>query len=523
MNDLILRLPARDAQRVLLVYAVEEDDRSGDVLPFEARREATAEATEGRAGQKESRWLPRRARLLADVLAAEGAPIHRRAGRALSVTDPRRLPGPSWLGAPILVLAFLSGLATHALGPERHVNLLAPPLLGLVAWNLAVFAGLAVRRLAGLLRPSGALAERLAGPGRWGRFLGTWMRRSLGTSRGDARNDKEDGEDPADATDWRTLFLSLWLPCLRPLAWGRVRRLLHLAALLVVAGVVTGMYLRGLVLAYRATWESTFLDAGAVEALLSAVLGPVAALLGVEIPAVGPLERPLEGPAAPWIHLWAAAAVLYVGLPRLWLASLETLRIWRLSRRVEIALPGPYPRRLLASASSSTPDVQVLPYSYRPRESALRSLRSLLLDLAGARARVRVAPVAEYGSEAPQAWDGSLRVILFTLAQTPELEVHGELLREVRSALPDGQRLLVLVDAGPYRRRLGEAGAEVEARLAERRRAWKRIAEDAELSIVPVDLESSAEETMDERTADLERMSRAVFPAAGKGSLAWSR
>ena len=55
-----------------------------------------------------------------------------------------------WLTGPAIVAAaLLLGLATNALGPERRINLLAVPLLGLLAWNLATYA---VTALAALLR-----------------------------------------------------------------------------------------------------------------------------------------------------------------------------------------------------------------------------------------------------------------------------------------------------------------------------------------------------------------------------------
>ena len=113
---------------------------------------------------------------------------------------------------------------------------------------------------------------------------------------------------------------------------------LHLAALAVALGALAGMYVSGIALEYRATWESTWLDARAVQRYLDALLGPAARVLGTPVPDVAPLRGPAgEGPAAPWIHLWATTLVLAVVIPRAALALLEAAIAGRLARRLPVA------------------------------------------------------------------------------------------------------------------------------------------------------------------------------------------
>lgn len=499
MNDLALRLPARDAQRVLLVHALEEEDRAGEVLDLDTRREATKAALEGRAGKDPARWLARRARTLVAAMTADGSPQRSRIRRLLRLSDP--LTG---LVLPLVVVAFFVGVASNALGPERRVNLLAPPLLALIAWNLAIFALLVGRQILALLRPSSGLST-------WIHRLEGWVKRFARPGAG------ENG-------GWTQDFLSRWLPATRRLASARLSRALHLAALAMVAGVVGGMYLRGLILAYRATWESTFLGAAQVDALLGFVLAPAGILLGSGVPSVEALEAPAAGPAGLWIHLWAATAALFVGVPRLALAFSDGLSAWRAGRRIEILLPAAYPKRLRASASARAPEVQVVPFSYRPGDQSAQELRGLLQDLAGARAHVRLASSLDYGSERPESFDGTMRVVVFNLAQTPEVEVHGEVLRTLRAETPDGQGLLVLVDEGPLRRKLENLAPDVaDERLDSRRRAWTRVVEGEELVPVLVDLEAgdlSAEAARRDQTLDA--MERALWPPRRCDELAWS-
>jgi len=468
------RLPEAEAQALCLVRAVEETDRGGRLLPHDRRRQATVEAGGGVAGtgDDDASWLgPRALRLLPEL-----GDVVPHLGRLLRAARPA-----SGLLAPAVAVAFVVGLATNALGPERRIQVLAVPLLGLVAWNLAVILLTVARHSLPLAPPAaaGRLLDLLHGAAR--RLARRLVERVR--SRPDAERDL--------LRDALGRFLRHWLPATTPLAAARLRRLLHAAALALVAGVVAGMYLRGLAWEYRVTWESTFLTEGAVETLLDTVLAPASSLLGVEVPDVAPIRSPESGDAAPWIHLWAVTAGVFVGVPRMLLVAAEGWRCARLRRRLPVRIPDAYRRRLVAAAATSEERVAVVPYSYRPTAASSAALKGLLLDLFGPRTEIRLGAVVDYGAgpDAVPPSDARCRAVLFSLAQTPEVEVHGELLERLRAELADGQALLALVDAAPYRRRMAATGAELADRLAERRRSWDRVIRAAGLEPVHLDLE----------------------------------
>jgi hypothetical protein len=293
---------------------------------------------------------------------------------------------------------------------------------------------------------------------------------------------------------------------------ARLEHLLHLGALGFGLGAVLGMYARGLAVEYRAGWESTFLTAPAVAGLLALVLGPAASALHRVAPGLAPppaelfsvdsIER-LRGPsvsgeAAVWIHLWALTTAMVVMAPRLVLA-------WRASRRAralagDLALPldEPYFLRLLAPSRGAGALVDLVPYSVRLSPARVDQVRGLLLDLFGSQARVRVAEPLAYGHPAPAvspedaAAPRSVAVV-FSLAQSPEREVHGELLDEMRHELSGargGGQLVALLDDEAYRARLGEGAP----RLAERRRAWERLG--AEHGVAVVSLSGRADDDL---------------------------
>jgi hypothetical protein len=477
-----LRLSEVEAQATSLVRAVEATDRAGLLIPHADRRRATASARAAAAdADAVETWIGRRALALTAALEERlrALPAIRRStrlGRGL---------------APLLVLALVLGVATNALGPSHRIQVLAVPLLGLILWNLAILVlwlvkGWLLRRL---LPPSSPAAvawlsgvvERLVRRGVVGR-----------TPR---------APEPARQESERELtrrslarFVEDWFPAVQPLAWARLRRLLHAGALLLVTGAVAGMYFRGLAWEYRVSWESTFLSDGAVEWMLTRALSPAGAVLGVPVPPepLAEIRGPEQsGDAAPWIHLWAMTAALFVGLPRGLLIVAESRRCARLGRALPLRVPEVYLRRLLAAADGSVRRIEVLPYSHRPAAKHFAALKHLILDLFGSRSDVRLLATLDYGAAAaPAPADSACQVVLFALAQTPEVEVHGELLGELRERLEDGAALLVLVDGSGYRRRLGGSGADGgRKRLDERRRGWDRVVEEAGLEAVHLDLE----------------------------------
>lgn len=367
-------------------------------------------------------------------------------------------PSLGWLAAG---LAFVAGMASDALGSGARVNILAAPLVGVMAWNLAVFALLAWRRSAVVLgrrpRPSGPLGElagrALAAGARW------WSRHA------------------------RTA-LAAGLPVGAPIDTARVAQVLHQAAAALTLGLLAGLYLRGLALEYLAGWESTFLDAPAVHRLLALVLGPASALTGIALPDVDRLAalRFSAGPgenAARWIHLYAVTALLVVVLPRMLLA----LRARRLADRAAAARIGRVARanglsvdfRSLADRVRETGGaVFALPYSYRLPPACEAGLRALVAAEFGPGVTLELAP--SFSPEDAEA-DGivtapgaaAMALAVFSLGATPEPQTHAAFVTAMRERLPPTVPLRVIVDETAFAARF----TGMPSRIDERRAAWR--------------------------------------------------
>lgn len=452
---------ADDLRAVLLVKAVDEADRAGTLLPTERTAAARAARREHPQGAMETLLAARAQRLLPRVLER-----HPGAASLLGITRE-----PRWIAAVFIVLSLASGFALSALDGTRTINILGFPLLGVVLWNLAVYALL-------LYRPA---------------FSGQWLARAM--LRLAARRARQ-----GSISEALVRFVHEWSGAAGALYRLRTARMLHLAALALALGLIGGLYLRGLALEYRATWASTFLDAAQVRALLSVLYGPASLVTGVPLPDVAELEAiAARGEnAARWIHLMAGTALLFVGLPRAALALSASVASLRRSRSLEApaGLTGYFRQAFGRVDGLGRASVRILPYAYEPSPPAAQRLRERLPELLGGELAVESEASTPYGEEDAllaqiEVTGGvDVLVLLFSLAATPEEENHGVLVagaRELVARRGPRAELLVLVDEAPYAARLAGAGAAPE-RLAERRALWQAFARERGVEAHVVDL-----------------------------------
>jgi hypothetical protein len=362
---------------------------------------------------------------------------------------------PRWHGVWACAVAALGlgfGLLVDHIGSAQRINLLAPPVWAVIAWNLVVYLLLLLP-----LRQPGVLRRALA----------AW------SSRSRAPQDS-DGSRAAVAQ----AFAADWAVVSAPLQSARIALTLHLGAAALALGLLCGMYLRGLVLDYRVVWESTFLDAGQVQTVLSVLLAPALALSGRTLPDI---DAPSAGP---WIHLYALQLVLLVLLPRLALALWAGMRARRLQADLPLPLEQPYFQQLLRQQRGGQTPLRVWPHAHTPDAAAQAALRALCARVFGDAAALQLAPTVAYGSEeAPGELpgEGMRRIALFDLGATPEPESQGRLLQALGAPL-------MLVDESAFVQRFGADSP----RRRERRQAWSALAASVGSVAVFVELRTDA-------------------------------
>ena len=492
-----------EARALELVRAVELEDREAVLLTREDREQADNRARAAASGLKGRKG--RRAFLATRSDFAAGRLTTRHPGLA-ALLEKSRWPG--WIGLAVPLAALVLGFLANEFGTDKRLDLLAVPLLGTVAWNLAVYLWL----------PFSALARRKAGGDP---LTGLFAR--LG--RGGVTKGGESGEGSA-IDRAAAAFRRRWAAASLPLAAARASRTLHLGAALFALGLIGGIYLRAVVVEYRAGWESTFLGPEAVHAILATVLGPASALTGVGIPDVAGIAamRWQEGAvgggvnAGPWIHLYTATVLGLVVVPRLLLAGWQGLKAWRLTRNFPV--PGRedfYIRRLLRASGASPGRARITPYAYHPGEETRRRLARALKSVLGDSADIRFDEPVDYGGEdgwserfAPDPED-DYHILLYTLSATPEAENHGAIAARAAKAAEErgGTIAGALVDESPFRAHFaGQAGLDerVESRLA----AWRDTL--APLGILPLGVDLS----QDSGTALAERIEANLVPEVAR-------
>ncbi|MEZ5387753.1 MAG: hypothetical protein R3F13_19775 [Prosthecobacter sp.] len=250
-----------DWQRVLIWRALEEGDADGVLVGAERRREATAHTRAGLASEevkgealdergesflkKRAEWLDREA-------------VGWR-GELIRVLGLLRVPQGRWSWAVAgWGAALIAGYLLTDLGQTGEFNLLALPLVGLLAWNAVVV----VLGLLCEIMPTSSMVGR-----------GGWLAEVLahGVSRiSGGSKPSEDGLGEKVRARFEELA---W-----PLAWSRLqmrlRLWLHVAAALLALGGAVALYARGWSKEYRAVWESTLLSESGARAFFETLFKP---------------------------------------------------------------------------------------------------------------------------------------------------------------------------------------------------------------------------------------------------------
>ena len=468
-----------DWQRVLKWRALEEGDADGVLVSAERRREATAHTRAGLVSEEiEGDALDERSESFLDKRAEwlEREAVGWR-GELIRVLELLRVPHGRWSWAVAgWGIALITGYWLTDLGQTGEFNLLALPLVGLLAWNAVVI----VLGVFCELMPMSSLAGR-----------GGWLAEFLahGVSRFSAAS-KQTENTLGGAV--RARFEELvW-----PLAWSRLqmrlRLWLHVAAAMLALGGAVALYARGWSKEYRSVWESTLLSETGARAFFETLFKPASVVLRKPVPLEqlegmhrtgGKAEQP--APALTWIHLYAGTLLVLVIAPRLMLAGIGAARGGRvISSRARALSWGNHVRGLLRAVEGGDEVVQVLVHAMEltphHREVWDRGVRGRFGGMARAE-YVRI-PAGEE-DEFAAAWQpvSAQVVVLFSMATTPEAEVQRRLVSDVRQRLltkhaePD---LIVLLDATSL------AGRWSPEKIAGREQLWTRTVEGLATEVI---------------------------------------
>lgn len=469
----------RTARKVVLMRAIETADTKHEILSEDdrlyasrsARELANWQAAEGKSAPSLDHFLQQRADLILKRL-SERTPAF--------ASFLQRRPLLPALSVLLPLLGLLAGAGLDRIADPHRVDLLSPPLLLIVGWNLLVYLILIVWAFipstsTGWASPS--LLRRLAvGKNALPRKL------------------------PAPLAACLAQYLIDWPQLSAKLAQLRLGRAVHLAAAAFALGAIASLYARGVVTAYAAGWESTFLDASQVHTLLSVLFAPALAIFPLQgftladVEALRFVQALSPAGGARWVHLYAATLLLLVVLPRVVLALVSGWRARRIARRFPLDLGQPYYRMLADRIGASGPSVlRVIPYSFTVDEARHKGLAALAHKVLGEQAQLMLRPSSPYGEEPKETLrdarlddqEVAISALLFNLAATPEQENHGAFLDYLVRNTPRG--IAVLVDESSLvERGAGQGG--FDTRIEERAALWRQFCHHHGAAVTVVDL-----------------------------------
>jgi len=465
-----------DWQKILRWRAIEEGDVDGALLSEERRREATGHTRAGLtselvkkdpAGPREVAFLLRRACWLEQEVVGCNGSLVRLIERLMVVTGRRSWIILGWLAAGI------SGYTMAGFGQEAEFNLMALPLVGLLAWNLIIM----------LLAVVMEFRQEARSP------MIEWLAQRLTPKWGERAN--ADGDPPTGLTVDQRFAMLANAPAYE--RWQRrFRAWLHIAAALLALGSAIGLYARGWSKEYRAVWESTLLSENQANSFFGSLFRPAAVVLALplpldQVPAMhrtgGVAKSP--APALPWLHLYAGTLLILVILPRVLLAGLTVWHAhhilaqrmlamgWQsyLVRALRMVEGGQEIITVLIHGTDATPTHrEVWSRGVRERFGKMTEPEFISVHLGD-----EDDFAAKWKPEHPRV------VLVFNLATTPEAEVQRRFALDVKQRLLSSQRaaeLMVLLDATSIGNRWSPE------KLASREKLWTEMLQGSDAEII---------------------------------------
>lgn len=484
-------------REVVLVKAIEESDRVGDIISRKERERATRKARIANGlpetGPIDSITDEQLAKTISDRASILASPVVAKYPVFEDVFEGIRWP--TLLLVLVLPLAFISGLGIRWISGLNRFNFMSAPVALLILWNLLIYIGLLGAWLFTFRRRG--YQKKHFWRDRAARLIN---RRIAPLVSQTSKIDMTLGEAIAR-------FVASWNIAAGPVIGQRLRQVAHTAAAIVAFGLIVGLQYGTWDKEFLGGWESSRTSA-TVKALSDLCLKPFTVIVDIDYPKSLQAFEALKftspdyasTPVLPWVYLVSLLLVATIILPRLVLTGLASLRI-AIFERTNVLPEGlqGYARATLGLRGCEPPlTVAVFTYEIAVTLDLQKRLRGTVQDAFGGGAVPKLCGAVAVGNErsianliGEAANDCQGLVILTSIQSEPDDKHHGILLATAHDRLLSpalGIELKLLIDdlwSTPW----GVPARLQRWRKSRRKRFWRRFARNYRVSatFIPVE------------------------------------
>ena len=364
------------------------------------------------------------------------------------------------IGSVLAVLAFVGGILTNEFSvTDNRINLLSPPLLGVIAWNLIIYCWIA----------TALVFNRGKSP------VG-YIRRTFASAVLKLQTRGSHGQEALVS------FYGKWTEAELPLLRGRIAEILHFSAALFGLGLIASIGIHGWGTEYTVGWESTWLSdkPAAVLTFINLFYGMIpvnADLFNQLTPQV--IESMKFGAghgqnAAPWLVQLFYIISLIVVVPRILLGLYAYAKARYIENHFPIDLDSVYYSNILRQWRGQTMLIQIIPFSYPLTDKVKDGIQKFASELHPENSRCIFSEVQHENTKLPEipAGEQTEVIAVFAMTSTPETEVQGRFIAELKQKALDSKALLrVVIDTSGFLARF----ANTPQRIAERKKNWSNF------------------------------------------------
>ena len=367
---------------------------------------------------------------------AEGVLELLRSKSAVPFKKPQGIPYLA-IGSVLAVLAFVGGILTNEFSvTDNRINLLSPPLLGVIAWNLIIYCWIA----------TALVFNRGKSP------VG-YIRRTFASAVLKLQTRGSHGQEALVS------FYGKWTEAELPLLRGRIAEILHFSAALFGLGLIASIGIHGWGTEYTVGWESTWLSdkPAAVLTFINLFYGMIpvnADLFNQLTPQV--IESMKFGAghgqnAAPWLVQLFYIISLIVVVPRILLGLYAYAKARYIENHFPIDLDSVYYSNILRQWRGQTMLIQIIPFSYPLTDKVKDGIQKFASELHPENSRCIFSEAQHENTKLPEipAGEQTEVIAVFAMTSTPETEVQGRFIAELKQKALDQRPCFVLLSIPP--------------------------------------------------------------------------